>query len=169
MRGHGRFSQGGGVGLALANWMTEGDPGFDVWGMDVSRFGGWATPAYTTRRSARTIPRFRIRFPNEELPEGRPCGPYRYTTGWWRPMPCSASLTVSNPLWYAPKGAPATETVSYHRSNAFGSVAEECRAVREGVGMMEASGYGRFLVEGRCKGLPRPGHGECPPRKAGWR
>ena len=29
------FSQGGGVGLALANWMTEGDPGFDVWAMDV--------------------------------------------------------------------------------------------------------------------------------------
>ena len=25
------FSQGGGVGLALANWMIEGDPGFDVW------------------------------------------------------------------------------------------------------------------------------------------
>ena len=26
------FSQGGGVGLSLANWMIEGDAGFDVWG-----------------------------------------------------------------------------------------------------------------------------------------
>ena len=39
------FSQGGGVGLALANWMIEGDPGYDVWGMDVSRYGDWATLA----------------------------------------------------------------------------------------------------------------------------
>ncbi len=33
------FSQGGGVGLALASWMMHGDPGFDVFGMDVARFG----------------------------------------------------------------------------------------------------------------------------------
>jgi len=31
------FSQGGGVGLALSNWIVDGDPGFDVWGMDISR------------------------------------------------------------------------------------------------------------------------------------
>ena len=41
------LSQGGGVGLAMANWITTGDPGFDVWGMDVSRFGDWTTPDYT--------------------------------------------------------------------------------------------------------------------------
>jgi len=33
------FSQGGGVGLALSQWMVNGDPGFDVWAMDVARFG----------------------------------------------------------------------------------------------------------------------------------
>ena len=41
------FSQGGGVGLALAGWMVEDDPGFDVFGMDVARFGDWTTMAYT--------------------------------------------------------------------------------------------------------------------------
>jgi hypothetical protein len=49
------LSQGGGVGLALANWMTEGDPGFDIWGMDISRYGDFATMAYTTPRSGRTM------------------------------------------------------------------------------------------------------------------
>ena len=44
------FSQGGGVGLALANWMIDGNPGFDVWGMDVSRFGDWATLSYTNTK-----------------------------------------------------------------------------------------------------------------------
>ena len=39
------FSQGGGVGLALSNWIIDGEPGFDVWRMDVARYGDWATMA----------------------------------------------------------------------------------------------------------------------------
>ena len=46
------FSQGGGVGLVLANWMTAGDPGHDVFGMDVARFGEWATLALHQRQGA---------------------------------------------------------------------------------------------------------------------
>ncbi len=49
------FSQGGGVGLALSNWMVHGDPGFDVWGMDVARFGEWAEPALHQRQGARKL------------------------------------------------------------------------------------------------------------------
>src|SRR6266545_4840100 len=67
------FSQGGGVGLALANWMIDGDPGFDVWAMDVARFGDWATMAYTNAKVRENYSRrFRIRFPNEELTAARP-------------------------------------------------------------------------------------------------
>ena len=67
------FSQGGGVGLALANWMIDGDPGHDIWGMDVARFGDWATLAYTNAKVRENYSRrFRIRFPNEELPAARP-------------------------------------------------------------------------------------------------
>jgi dimethylglycine dehydrogenase len=144
------FSQGGGVGLSLANWMTDGDPGFDVWGMDVARYGTWATKRYTNAKVRENYSRrFRIRFPNEELPAARPL----------RTVPIHDRLRAANavfgasyglevPLWYAPKGAPAEETVTYRRSNAFASVAEECAAVRAGVGLMEASGYGRFMVEG---------------------
>ena len=67
------FSQGGGVGLALSQWMVEGDPGADIWGMDVARYGDWATLAYTNAKVRENYSRrFRIRFPNEELPAGRP-------------------------------------------------------------------------------------------------
>ena len=67
------FSQGGGVGLALSNWMVHGDPGFDVWGMDVARFGEWATLRYTNAKVRENYSRrFSIRFPNEELPAARP-------------------------------------------------------------------------------------------------
>jgi len=67
------FSQGGGVGLALSNWMVHGDPGFDVWGMDVSRFGDWTTMAYTSAKVRENYSRrFQVTFPNEELPAARP-------------------------------------------------------------------------------------------------
>ena len=67
------FSQGGGVGLALSRWMVDGDPGADVWGMDVARYGDWTTLAYTNAKVRENYSRrFRIRFPNEELPAARP-------------------------------------------------------------------------------------------------
>ena len=63
------FSQGGGVGLALSRWMVDGDPGADVWGMDVARYGDWTTLAYTNAKVRENYSRrFSIRFPNEELP-----------------------------------------------------------------------------------------------------
>ena len=67
------FSQGGGVGLALANWMIHGDPGADIWAMDVARYGDWASMAYTNAKVRENYSRrFSIRFPNEELAAGRP-------------------------------------------------------------------------------------------------
>ena len=68
------FSQGAGIGLALANWIVDGDPGYDVFGMDVARFGAYASNdrylrATTAQFYAR---RFVMAYPNEELPAGRP-------------------------------------------------------------------------------------------------
>ena len=66
------LSQGGGVGKTLANWITDGDPGADVWGMDCARFGDFATPAYTNAKVRENYSRrFRIAYPNEELPAAR--------------------------------------------------------------------------------------------------
>jgi dimethylglycine dehydrogenase len=46
------FCQGGGVGLCMAEWMIDGEPGIDVWGMDVARFGAFATRDWGTVKSA---------------------------------------------------------------------------------------------------------------------
>ncbi len=63
------FSQGGGVGLALSQWMVNGDPGFDVWAMDVARFGEWATRSYTNEKVRENYARrFSIRFPMRNCP-----------------------------------------------------------------------------------------------------
>ena len=142
------FSQGGGVGLALSNWMVDGDPGFDVWGMDVARFGEWATLSYTNEKVRENYSRrFRIRYPNEELPAARPL---RTTPLHDRHLALGArmgeSFGLEVPLWYAPDG---TEDVfSWRRSTDFPFVAEEVRAVREGVGIMDVSGFCKISVRG---------------------
>ncbi|HYB10153.1 MAG TPA: FAD-dependent oxidoreductase [Alphaproteobacteria bacterium] len=144
------FSQGGGVGLTLANWMIDGDPGMDIWGMDVARFGDWATLAYTNAKVRENYSRrFRIRFPNEELPAGRPL---RTTPIYDRLSEKRAVFGVSfgleHALWFAPDGVASEESVTFRRSNAHGPVGEECHAVRDGVGLMEISAYAKYLATG---------------------
>lgn len=144
------FSQGGGVGLALSNWMVHGDPGFDVWAMDVARFGDWATAAYTNAKVRENYSRrFRIRFPNEELPAARPL---RMTPVYDRlavkGAVFGAAFGLEHALWYAPAGSEARENVTYRRSNAHAPVGEECRAVRERVGLSETSSFAKYHVSG---------------------
>ena len=68
------FSQGDGIGLAVANWIADGDPGYDVFGMDVTRFGAYANNERYLRETTRQFyaRRFVMAYPNEELPAGRP-------------------------------------------------------------------------------------------------
>ena len=144
------FSQGGGVGLALSQWMVAGDPGADVWAMDVARYGDWATLAYTNAKVRENYSRrFRIRFPNEELPAARPLR----TTPAYEPLKAAHAVFgdycgLEHALWFAPTAAEAREDITFHRSNAHPHVAAECHAVREAVGLLEISNYGKFEVAG---------------------
>jgi dimethylglycine dehydrogenase len=144
------FSQGGGVGLSLANWITQGDPGADVWGMDVARFGDFATLAYTNAKVRENYSRrFRIRFPNEELPAARPLR----TTPIYQALKAKGAVFgdywgLEHALWFAPQGVEPSEDITFRRSNAHPYVAAEVKAVREGVGLIEISNYGKFEVTG---------------------
>jgi dimethylglycine dehydrogenase len=144
------FSQGGGVGLALSNWMVEGDPGFDIWGMDVARYGPWATPGYTNAKVREFYARrFRIRFPNEELPAARPM----QTTPLYDRMLAEGAVMgdswgLETPLWFAPKGVEPKDVVSFHRSNDFPHVKREVMGVREGVGVTEIANFAKYKIAG---------------------
>ncbi len=144
------FSQGGGVGLALSQWMVEGDPGFDVWAMDVARFGEWATRSYTNAKVRENYARrFSIRFPNEELPAARP----QQTTALYDVMLANGAVMgdswgLETPLWFAPRGVEAKDIVSFHRSNDFPHVKAECLGVRERVGITEIANFAKFEFSG---------------------
>jgi dimethylglycine dehydrogenase len=142
------FSQGGGVGLAIANWMIHGDPGADIWAMDVARYGDWATMAYTNAKVRENYSRrFSIRFPNEELPAGRPLKTtpiYPLLTAKGAQWGAAYGLEV--PLWFAPEGV--KDEFSWRRSTDFEHVANEVGTVRERVGLMEISSFAKYRLTG---------------------
>lgn len=145
------FSQGGGVGLALANWMTEGDPGYDVFGMDVSRFGDFSTLRYTNAKVKENYSRrFSIRFPNEELPAGRP----QQTTPLYDLMVeknnavMGETWGLETPLWFAPEGTEPVDVLSFHRSNDFEHIANEVKVVRESAGITEIANFAKYRITG---------------------
>jgi dimethylglycine dehydrogenase len=145
------FSQGAGIGLALANWIVDGDPEYDVFGMDVARFGDFASNdrylrATTAQFYAR---RFVMAYPNEELPAGRPLKTTpcydvferlgaRFTVNW--------GLEV--PLYFAPS-PDFVEHDTLGRSNAEPIIGEEVAAVRTAAGAYEIAQYARYEVTGR--------------------
>jgi dimethylglycine dehydrogenase len=163
------FSQGGGIGLVLSRWMAENDPGQDIISMDVARFGAFATPKYTSLKVPENYSRrFRLAYPNEELPAARPV---RRSPLYERLLAAGAvmgaNFGLENALWFAPPGVAPAETPTYRRSEAFPIVRAECQAVRTRVGIYETTNYGKYEVTGRgarawldrvfaCR-IPQPG------------
>ncbi|OIQ24190.1 MAG: glycine cleavage system protein T [Alphaproteobacteria bacterium MedPE-SWcel] len=144
------FSQGGGVGLMLAQWMVEGECERDTSAMDVARYGDWITPGYTRPKVVENYQkRFSIAYPNEELPAARP---FRTTPMYdifdqmgavW-----GHQYGTEIPNYFAAAGETRYETPSFRRSNAFEATAREVNTVREAVGINEIHNFGKYLVRG---------------------
>ncbi|MFP6747649.1 MAG: FAD-dependent oxidoreductase [Alphaproteobacteria bacterium] len=144
------FSQGGGVGRTVAEWMIEGEPSSDVFAMDVARFGDYTNKDYTRLKVMENYQRrFAITYPNEELPAARPL----HTTpahDIWKAQNAvfGASYGMEVVNYFARQGEKPYETPSFRRSNAFETVGEECRAVRTAVGLNEIHNFSKFEVSG---------------------
>ncbi|WP_171174067.1 FAD-dependent oxidoreductase [Ruegeria sp. HKCCD8929] len=144
------FSQGGGVGLTLAQWMIEGEPERDVMAMDVARFGDWISPGYTRPKVIENYQkRFSVAYPNEELPAARPnrtTPMYDVFSDMGAVWGQQYGLEVVN--YFAQEGEPGFETPSFRRSDAFEATGREVHRVREGVGINEVHNFGKYLIKG---------------------
>ena len=144
------FSQGGAIGLVLANWMVEGDPGADIFGMDVARYGSFASnDKYLRDTTAQFYARrFVIAYPNEELPAGRPL---KMTPSYDVQKAAGAVFGVvwgmETPQYFA-HGPDFVEQPSLRRSNAHPIVAAEVAATRAAAGLLDTGVYGRYAVSG---------------------
>ncbi|MFY0619108.1 GcvT family protein [Shimia sp.] len=144
------FSQGGGVGLMLAQWMVEGECERDTFAMDCARFGDWITPGYTRPKVIENYQkRFSVSYPNEELPAARP----------FRQTPMYDTFDKMGAVWgqqfglevvnyFARGDEPRFETPSFRRSNAFQATAREVDAVRNAAGINEVHNFGKYMIAG---------------------
>ncbi|TJV04747.1 MAG: FAD-dependent oxidoreductase [Mesorhizobium sp.] len=168
------FSQGGGVGKSLAEWMIFGEPQADIFGMDIARYGAFAANREYLRQTTRQFysRRFVMTFPNERLPAGRPLKrPGAYDGMSAAGCEWTASWGLEIPAYFAPMGF--RENTTLKRSNAFDIVGDEALQVRRAAGLVDISAYSRYAVSGpsaqawldrllACK-LPKAGQARLAP------
>lgn len=163
------IAQGGGAGKALAEWIAEGAPEWDLWCIDPRRFTGYATRSYALARAIETYQKeYAPAFPFEERPAGRPV----------RTSPLHDALLArgarfgaragwERALWYE-SGEIAAEVLSFRRVQPWRkAVRQEVLAVRRTAGIMDLPGMSKFYVSGPgaagyldgllCSRLPSPG------------
>jgi 4-methylaminobutanoate oxidase (formaldehyde-forming) len=147
---------GGGIGRVLAHWVLEGIPDVDVTGMHIDRLQPYqTTPEYRRTRSVESLGMvYQLHYPGRSLQTARNAklspfhqrlvaerAYFRDVSGW------------EGADWYAPAGVePRVESLSWGRQNWFRYWADEHRACREGVVVMDMSFMSKFLVEGRDAG-----------------
>ncbi len=143
------FSQSGGMGLAAAQWIIEGESHYDMFAWDMARFDDWADKAFTKARVEDSYAhRFAIHFPNEERSAGRPAR----TRPIYEAQAAMGAVFGLNggwehPLWYA--DAPGTkDTNGFTRQNWWGPVGDECRMLRMRAGIIDISNFAKY----RCAG-----------------
>ena len=140
----------GGAGKVLAEWIVEGEPSIDLLAVDSRRFGDYANARYTELKSVEAYENvFTIHYLDEERPAARPA----------KTSPCHERLAArgavwgqrygwERPNWFAPEGFRARDECSFRRSNYFGPVGDECRAVRERAGLIDITSFSKFEVSG---------------------
>jgi dimethylglycine dehydrogenase len=141
---------GGGAGKNAAEWIVEGQPGDNMWEVDVRRFDEYANSTrYVAERACEVYEHeYAIHYPEEERPAGRPLKTTPlYDTLLAKGAVFGARFGWERPLWFAHKG-PARDEYSFRRGNWHASVGEECKAVRSRVGVLDQTSFAKYEVSG---------------------
>jgi len=140
----------GGAGWQLAEWIVEGEPGIDMLAVDPRRFGDYTSKRYVVQKNEETYRHvFAIHYPDEERPDARPA----------KTSPVYDKLDRSGAVWgqrygweranwFAPPGVKREDRWSFRRSNYFEHVGNECRLLRERVGVIDLSPFTKHEVIG---------------------
>ena len=142
-------TQGPGSGKYLAQWMVHGQTEINMLGFDPRRYGDWAVGKYTLDKSIDEYQRmYQVHLPGEFRDAGRPVK----TTPIYPKLKAQGAQFAEvfgweRANWFSLDGEP--EKHSFRRSNWFESVAAECKAVRERVGVLDLSSFAKFDVTGQ--------------------
>ena len=153
------ITQGPGAGKYLAQWMVHGQTEINVREMETRRFGKWASGGYSVPKAVDEYHHmYQVHFPGEFREPGRPVK----TTPIYGKLAARGAVFAETFGWSGRNGSLPTASrsaTSFRRTNWFAPVAEECRAVRERVGVLDLSSFAKFRRHrSRCGRFPRPHH-----------
>lgn len=147
------IAAGGGAGQALAEWIKTGEPPYDLWPVDIRRFGRphFDTDWVRTRTLEAYGKHYTIAWPSEEYDSGRPCrrAPL-YDVLKSRGACFGEKLGWERPNWFADAAAGETpvDEYSFERTNWFEAVGREHRAAREAAALFDQSSFAKFMLKG---------------------
>jgi dimethylglycine dehydrogenase len=144
----------GGAGWVLSQMITRGEAEIDTLALDPRRFGGYATRPYAIRKNEECYEHvFVLHYPDEERPAARPLRTApSYDRLKARGAVFGQRFGWERPNFYGPKpsdgGGDFQERWSFRRSNWWPYVREEAEAMRNGVGLIEASTFAKYQATG---------------------
>ena len=163
----------GGTGYYLAQLMVNGEAEIDMASLDPKRYSSnWMTTEFATRKNEECYDHvYILHHPDEERPA---CRPLRTAPAYDRQKARGAQFGFVNgwerPNYYGPLDAPENfdhDARSFRRGGWWKYVVEEARAVREGVGLIDATAFTKHVIKGpgatafldwfTCNKLPKVG------------
>jgi len=145
------FNQGPGIGKVIAEWIVDGEPSLDVSFWDVARFGDWADTAYTKARTRYWYEHRSARvYPYQDYDAGRPVRKTALYDEFAKEGAVFAEYDGwEDPAWFARNDDERKPRYSFSRTNWFDVVGDECRAVRDSVGLFEFSTFAKYAITGK--------------------
>ena len=142
----------GGAGMALAQWMDDGEPPFDLWEVDIRRAQPFQrNRRYLRERVSETLGLlYADHFPYRQMATARGV----------RRSPLHEHLKARSAVfgevagweranWFAEPGQEREYRYGWQRQNWFLNQRAEHMALREGVGLLDMTSFGKIRVEGR--------------------
>lgn len=145
------IASGGGAGMALAEWVATGAPPYDLWPVDIRRFGAPHGDINWVR--SRTLEaygkHYTMSWPSEEHDSGRP---YR-TSPLYETLKADGAvfgekLGWERPNWFAAPGEDARDIYTYQRPNWHSAVAREHHAARTAASLFDQTSFAKFELRG---------------------
>ena len=143
----------GGTGYYLAQMMVEGEAEIDMASLDPKRYGDWITTEYSARKDEECYEHvYILHHPDEER---EACRPLRTAPAYDRQKVRGAQFGSVNgferPNYFGPLGAPNSfdhDSRSFRRGDWWQYAVQEAKAIRNGVGLIDATAFTKHVVKG---------------------
>jgi glycine cleavage system aminomethyltransferase T/glycine/D-amino acid oxidase-like deaminating enzyme len=147
------IAAGGGAGMVLAEWVAKGEPPYDLWPVDIRRFGRnhLDTNWVRTRTLEAYAKHYAMAWPHEEYRSGRSLRRSPLYDRLKAQGACfGEKLGFERPNWFADlaRGEKAEDVYTYERPNWFDAVGREHKAARERVALFDQTSFAKFLLTG---------------------